>query len=76
MNLVSENSTADDGTRVQSVVNLSIEDIGVAKLPFCVRVSVDYARMFVSHHATEAEAKKERERMHAAYLEVHASPAL
>lgn len=71
MILTSENSTTDNGMQIQSTVTLSIEAIGVENRPFRVDARVDGARMYTSHHPTEAEAKNTRERMHAAYLEAH-----
>ena len=73
MILVSENSTADNGTPVQSTVHLRIEDIGVIERPFFVKVDVGHATLFHSYEKTEAKAKATRERMHAAYLEVHSA---
>ena len=75
MNLTSENTTAANGMQVQSTVRLFIERIGVEKLPFRVQASVNHVGLYTSHHATEAEAKETRKRMHAAYMEVHSTPA-
>ena len=71
MILSSENTTADNGMPVQSTVRLFIERVGVEERPFRVDVSVNHVCLFTSHHASEAEAKGMRERMHAAYMEVH-----
>lgn len=73
MILVNEYSTADNGTIVQSAVDLGIEDIGHVDRPFWVLVRVDNVRLFDAHVATEAEAKAKRSEMHASYLEAHAS---
>jgi hypothetical protein len=73
MILVSENSTADNGMKVQSTVHLSLEDLGKVARPFFVQASVDNSPLFHAYCFTEAEAKLIRERMHASYLEVHAS---
>ena len=71
MQFVSENSTAVNGARVQSGVVLDVEGIGVVAKPFRVDVSVNSVTLYTSHHATKAEADEQRNRMHAAYLEVH-----
>ncbi len=71
MNLVASHNVAGNGTEVQSSVRLYIEEVGVQRLPFRVQVYVGHSLMFTGHYATEAEAKDDREKMHAAYLEVH-----
>lgn len=73
MIIVSKNSTAGNGMQVQSRVHLSIDDAGKVQRPFFVNVSVDHSPLFLAYCFTEAEAKLVRERMHGAYLEVHAS---
>lgn len=73
MILVSENSKADNGMVVQSSVHLHLKDVGKVQRPFFVKASVDHSPLFHAYCFTEAEAKGIRERMHAAYLEVHSN---
>ncbi len=72
MIIASENTTADNGMKVQSSAHLNIEEVGKVQRPFFVKVSVDHSPLFSAYCFTEDEAKTVRERMHATYLEVHA----
>lgn len=66
------NDTAGNGSHVQTCVELLWEDDKpFSAKPFRVRVSANWAPLFMSHHATNANAKKEAEKMHACYLKIN-----
>jgi len=76
MNLTAEHTYAENGTPVNSVVRLDIDDVGHVDRPFEVFVTVGHNRLYTSFHKTRDDADKAREEMHAAYMEVHATAEL
>lgn len=77
MNTCTINDKAKNGANVQTVVELLWEDDQpFTKKPFRVRCMVDWTPLFMSHHETNAAAKKEAAKMHNCYLKVHAALVL
>lgn len=72
MNTCSMNDTAKNGFTVHTSVELLWKDNEpFAKLPFLTQTIVNGSYVFMSHHKTNAEAKKKAAQMHACYLKVH-----
>lgn len=72
MTLTSLNNTSATGMTVNSSVELDIDAVGIDRLPFFTRTSVNGSSMAHSFHATRAEAEQSADRMHKTYLKVHA----
>lgn len=76
MTFQSINDDALSGVRIHSSVELLYDESEpFARLPWRARTMVAGSWMSTSHHATCAEAREHNEKMHAAYMEVHSSPA-
>jgi len=77
MNVYAANDTAKNGRNINTVVRLLWDDAEpFADRPFRCDTRVDGACLATSHHRTAEAAKKEANKMHAAYLDVHSSEVL
>ncbi len=73
MNVYASHDIAGDGCAVStSVFLLWDRDQPFAERPFRARSMVGGVNLATSHHRTQEEAAKHADKMHAAYLEVHA----
>ncbi len=74
MNVYASHDLAEDGCAVSTTVRLLWkDDEPFAELPFLCQTMVGGSYLATSHHATQREASKHADKMHAAYLEVHAA---
>ncbi len=76
MNIYASHDIADNGAVVQSSVLLEWDDDKPFDVrPFWTRTSVNHILMSSGFYATASEAKRDAEKMTAAYLEVHSADA-
>jgi hypothetical protein len=68
MSLLMIHTTAKNGATVNAIVSRLN---GSPKLSYRVMVRVNGSPLFTAHKATFEEAKREAERMHESYMEVH-----
>jgi hypothetical protein len=73
MILTTENTTAENGTSVHSHVSIDIDEVGIRERPFRMQAGAGGDYLASSFHKTRNDAEKDRKKMHAAYMEVHAN---